>query len=206
MIFDLYSEFNHERDESGACVLIQGLQALPNDDSCLDDDQEYWYERTPYRRIPFSSCEGGTRLDRGNPHICPGIRAHGALFWWTIILIPFAFTSLVVYWYYRRSGLARGSVFRIFAQRLILIPLFPCRMIRLPGESAPLGRIGAGSSDVMSTLASVPWFLIGLVGIAYESIASMVESATLNYRSRRGYRDVPVDEDAQVLRFEDEEY
>lgn len=108
------SEFNHERDQSGKCVLMPNLQALPDDGSCLVDEEEYWYERTPYRRIPFSSCEGGTRLDRGTPHICPGLRAHGALFWWTMIMIPFAFTALVGYWYYRRSGLARGLVPLLF--------------------------------------------------------------------------------------------
>lgn len=79
-------------------------------------------------------------------------------------------------------------------------------MIRLPGDNGMVNRGGAGGGDWMSTVASVPWFLIGLAGIAWEGVASAVESATLNYRSRRGYRDVPVDEDAQVLRFEDEEY
>ena len=56
-------------------------------------------------------------------------------------------------------------------------------------------------------LASVPWFLVGLGGIAYEWIAEKVESAYIQLRGRRGYgyRNVAVDEDAQILRFEDEE-
>lgn len=57
----------------------------------------------------------------------------------------------------------------------------------------------------MSTLASVPWFLIGLAGIAWEYVATQLESSPLDFRTRRGYRDLPVDEDAQVLRFEDED-
>ena len=57
----------------------------------------------------------------------------------------------------------------------------------------------------MSTLASVPWFLIGVIGIAWESVSSAYESVMFNFRSRGGYRGVPVDEDAQILRFEDEE-
>lgn len=77
------------------------------------------------------------------------------------------------------------------------------RTIRLPGDySSGFRRSGSG---VLDTLASVPWFLIGLAGIAYEYVASKLESFSMGYRSRRGYRDLPVDEDAQILRFEDEE-
>ena len=57
----------------------------------------------------------------------------------------------------------------------------------------------------MSTLASVPWYLLGLAGIAWEYVSSSVDSLTASFHSRRGYRDLPVDEDAQILRFEDEE-
>jgi hypothetical protein len=81
--------------------------------------------------------------------------------------------------------------------------LIRVRTIRLPGDSGPYR--GGGDSGVLSTLASVPWFLIGVVGIAWESVTSAFESLTLNYRTRRGYRNVPVDEDAQILRFQDEE-
>jgi hypothetical protein len=55
----------------------------------------------------------------------------------------------------------------------------------------------------METLASVPWFVIGIAGIAWEWVLSQLDSR--GFRSRQGYRDLPVDEDAQVLRFEDEE-
>ena len=58
---------------------------------------------------------------------------------------------------------------------------------------------------MLDTVASVPWFLLGLAGIAYEYVASNVDGLVSGVRSRRGYRDVPVDEDAQILRFEDEE-
>jgi hypothetical protein len=56
----------------------------------------------------------------------------------------------------------------------------------------------------MSTVASVPWFLFGLAGIAWEYVAERLERLPLGFRSRRGYRDLPVDPDAQILRFEDE--
>jgi hypothetical protein len=81
---------------------------------------------------------------------------------------------------------------------------FSCfRYIRLPGDR----RYAGGFSDggFIDTLASVPWFLIGIAGVAWEWVVSTVESTSNNYRTRRGYRDIPVDEDAQILRFEDEE-
>jgi hypothetical protein len=106
------SEFNYVKDDAGKCVLVPGTTPLPDDDSCRDDE-DYWYERTAYRKIPYSSCEDGERPDRGPRHLCFGIRAHGALFWWSIILLPFMFTALVAYWYYRRMGLARGYVLRL---------------------------------------------------------------------------------------------
>jgi len=74
--------------------------------------------------------------------------------------------------------------------------------IRLPGDNS-IGY-GQGSGSLV-TLASVPWFLIGVIGITWEHALSLFGLATAGYRSRRGYRDVPVDEDAQILHFEDEE-
>ena len=122
------------------------------------------------------------RLDRGTRHTCPGFKSHGTFFWLFILIIPFGFTALVGYYYYRKSGRARGT-------------------IRLPGDAARSSF--AADSDWLDTLASVPWFIVGLAGIAWEWVVSQTDSMGL--RSRRGYRDVPVDEDAQILRFEDEE-
>ena len=89
--------------------MISGLSPLASDDTCRNDE-EFWYERTPYRKVPISSCEGGTRLDRGTEHRCPGLRGHGFFFWLFVLMVPFMFTALIAYWYYRRMGLARGSV------------------------------------------------------------------------------------------------
>jgi hypothetical protein len=97
-------------NSEGECVLIPGLQPLPSDDSECWEGADYWYDRTAYRKIPYSTCEGGLELHHGDKHVCPGFKAHGAGFWWTIILLPFGITALVAYWYYRRSGLARGYV------------------------------------------------------------------------------------------------
>ena len=58
-------------------------------------------------------------------------------------------------------------------------------------------------SGAFATLASVPWYLFGLAGIAWEWLAERFDNVAM--RSRQGYRNVPIDEDAQILRFEDEE-
>lgn len=164
-------------------MLVEGTQPLPDDDSCRGNEQ-YWYERTPYRRIPHSSCEDGERPDRGRRHLCPGVSGHGFFFWAFVLMVPFAFTTLIATWYYKRSGLATGT-------------------IRLPGDGRP--RFGASDAGFVETLASVPWFVIGIANVAFEVAAEWVRDATLPLRRRRGYRDVPVDEDAQILRFADEE-
>ena len=76
------------------------------------------------------------------------------------------------------------------------------RTIRLPGDGSRGFDQGSGA---LATLASVPWFLIGVIGIAWEHASSLLGSMTGGYGARRGYRDLPVDEDAQILHFEDEE-
>ncbi|KAF9524397.1 Oligoxyloglucan reducing end-specific cellobiohydrolase [Crepidotus variabilis] len=175
---DFECEFNHVKNANDDCVLVPGTTPLEDDGTCRGDD-EYWYERTPYRKIPFSTCVEGYRPDRGKEHQCPGFRSKGAFFWLFMLILPFGFTALVAYYYYRKSGLARGT-------------------IRLPGDRG--GTFGEGG--VMDTLASIPWFILGLGGIAFEWLSSQLEPL---FRSRSGYRDVPIDEDAQILRFEDEE-
>ncbi|KAH9479087.1 vacuolar protein sorting/targeting protein PEP1 [Psilocybe cubensis] len=177
---DFECEFNYVKNANDECVLVPGTTPLPDDDSC-SNGEDFWYERTPYRKIPFSSCVDGYRPDRGAEHVCPGFKSKGGWFWFLMLLLPFGFTALVAYYYYRKSGLARGT-------------------IRLPGDSRPAY---GGDTGVLATLASVPWFIIGLAGIAWEWVVSRAD--THLFRSRRGYRNVPIDEDAQILRFEDDE-
>ena len=96
-------------------MLIPGTKPLPSVNSCKNGEQ-YGNLLSAYRLIPYSSCEGGIRLDHGTPYVCPRSGAHGVFFWMIVVLIPFAFTALVgyYYYYYRRSGLARGLVFGPF--------------------------------------------------------------------------------------------
>ncbi|KAF8579723.1 Oligoxyloglucan reducing end-specific cellobiohydrolase [Ramaria rubella] len=174
---DFECEFNHVRNAEGVCVLGAGLDTLPSDDYACRRGDDYWYDRTAYRKIPYSSCEGGSRPDHGVQHICPGPKAHGFFFWLFVLVLPFAFCALAGWWYTQKSGLSRGT-------------------IRLPDH-----RKSFSDSGPLATLASVPYFVVGLVGIAWEYVMSRAP----RLQSRRGYRNVPVDEDAQVLVFEDED-
>jgi hypothetical protein len=79
------------------------------------------------------------------------------------------------------------------------------RTIRLPGADAGRGPLRtSGESGVLDTIASIPWFIVGIAGIAMEWVSSRLD--TTAWRAQRGYRNVPIDEDAQILRFEDEEH
>ncbi|KAJ7626363.1 vacuolar protein sorting/targeting protein 10 [Mycena polygramma] len=176
---DFECEFNYYKNEDDECVLAPGTTPLGNDDWCRGNE-DYWYERTAYRKISYSSCEGGDRPDRGDRHQCPGFAGHSGFFWFMVIMFPIVFVATVAWWYYNRSGLARGT-------------------IRLPGDGSGFGHHSGGALD---TLASIPWFLIGITGIAWEWTTSQFRTA---FPIRRGYRNIPVDEDAQILRFEDEE-
>jgi hypothetical protein len=174
---DFECEYNHMRQD-GVCVLIPGEKPLPDDDSC-QDASGFWYERTAYRKIAHSTCEDG----RGAKHICPGFAGHGAAFWWTLFALPFVFTAAVAWWWHRTRGFGGA--------------------IRLPGGdySRPIG----GGSSVVDTITSIPWFVVGIAGIAWEWVASRVSDMSQGSGARRGYRNVAVDEDAQVLRFQDDD-
>lgn len=108
---DFECEFNHYRDASGNCVLHSGLTALAaNEAEQCAVDGDYWYDQTNVRKIPFSSCDGGSRPDRGSRHICStSLKRHGFFWWTTIVLSPFALAALVGYWWMVRSkGRAGG--------------------------------------------------------------------------------------------------
>ena len=115
------SEFNFVKDDKDQCVPVPGTTPRPDDDSC-SNGEDYWYQRTAYRKIPYSSCENGDTRNLGTRHVCPGFKAHSALFWMFMILIPFGFTALVAYYYYRRKGMTRGYV---FSDRFNHSPILP---------------------------------------------------------------------------------
>jgi ferric-dicitrate binding protein FerR (iron transport regulator) len=86
----------------GECELIAGQSPLPADPytSC-EAGEESWYERTPYRKIAYSRCEGGPRPDHGAAHACPRRSAEApsgrGFRWWLLVLaVPFAAAAAAV--------------------------------------------------------------------------------------------------------------
>ncbi|KAJ7145743.1 signal sequence binding protein [Mycena epipterygia] len=105
---DFECEFNYYKNAEDECVLTPGTSPLPSEELC-QDDAEYWYERTAYRKIAFSSCEDGERLDRGPRHSCLRSNSHTG-FWFFVLLAAVLAVAFVGYWYY--AGIP-PSVFRV---------------------------------------------------------------------------------------------
>ncbi|KAK7442773.1 vacuolar protein sorting/targeting protein PEP1 [Stygiomarasmius scandens] len=155
---DFECEFGHVRDENDECALAPGAASLEDDSAGqCDHGEDSWYGRTAYRKISYSSCEGGDRPDRGPPHPCPAApdeqeddgenepegRRHSVLFWWTVFLIPVVFcVGVYGIWYYCFSGRVEGR-------------------IQLFDDS---------DDGLVVKLASIPSFLLGLVRGTYEGM------------------------------------
>jgi hypothetical protein len=158
-------------------VLVDGAQALSVNtewEQC-DGGAQYWYERTAYRKIPYSTCEGGDRPDRGKRHDCPGLiggAGLSGLFWGSIAILPFAFAGLGGWWWYNQSQKPGG--------------------IRLGDHRA----FGGGESGWLGTLASVPYFLVGVGPVAWAWVERKVPFLDGLF-IRRPYRQVPIDDDGE---------
>ena len=189
------SEFNYYRDASGACVLVEGATALSSNteyEQC-DGYESSWYDRTAYRKIPYSSCEGGDRPDRGSQHACPGLIGGpglSGLFWGSIAILPFACAGVAGWWWYTKGGhtgyMMSNKLFASFADE--------DRSIRLADHRA-FG--GDGGTGVLSTLASVPYFLIGVTRAGWAWVERKVPFLEDLFAKRAPYRQVPIDDDGE---------
>lgn len=178
---DARSEFNHVRNSQGQCVLVEGATPLASDEVCSWDD-EFWYERTAYRKSPHSKCEGGLRLDRGTKHLCAHRKGHGFFYWTSVLIAPFLVAGLFALWWDRR----RHTVTRR-------------GRIHLP-EPGDYSHSDSPLDQAKGILLSVPWALVGLFNAASAKVTNMLP------RSRRanGYRNLSLDDDAELLREDDE--
>ncbi|CDS81921.1 related to VPS10 domain-containing receptor SorCS1 precursor [Sporisorium scitamineum] len=198
---DFECEFNHFRDASGKCVLYPGVSPLSTDEAsqCWAADSDgYWYERTNVRKIPYSSCTGGSRPDRGTKHVCSNnLAGHGFLWWATVIVCPFGLAGLVGYWWAKkqssRTGLGTGR-------------------IRLPDSST---RLYGPDSELAQNLASVPRFVVGALSAGLARLREVASDRVPFVRNRLnrsrgaygGYRHLSTDEDAAMLPdFEEDEF
>ncbi|GAA5963481.1 hypothetical protein JCM3765_006251 [Sporobolomyces pararoseus] len=207
---DFECEFNYRPDDSsnggGECKLVPGAKPLDSDPDSFcknpyNDGEPFWYERTPYRKIPHSQCQGGLSLDKGSRHVCPGVgrgfKNRSGFFWTTVAILPFGIATLAAIWWNRRRN-GRG--------------------IRGGGGRIRLPEPGEGNrSGLQEFLISIPWFLIGVVGSLNAYIKDL-EIPWLSDRlrnSRRGggggsrnyYRTVRLDDslDAELLGDYDDE-
>ncbi|PWN42574.1 Oligoxyloglucan reducing end-specific cellobiohydrolase [Ceraceosorus guamensis] len=141
---DFECEFNHYLDPegSGRCLQYPGTTLPPPhvEEQCLAyGNEDYYFDRTSVRKIPYSSCIGGDRPDRGRRHSCPAsLRGHGFFWWSTVILSPFALAGLVGSWWLKRHR-SRGY-----------------GAIHLPDARDYV------DGKLVDTIASVPAFVIGV--------------------------------------------
>ncbi|KAF3938421.1 Sortilin [Dactylella cylindrospora] len=70
---DFECAYNYELLNGGICQLVEGLQPEDPETGCAENPNQFeWFDPTPYRKIPLSTCSGGRELDRGDSHSCPG--------------------------------------------------------------------------------------------------------------------------------------
>lgn len=116
---DYECAYNYERQPHGECKLVEGQSPIDALDYCKanPDAVEYW-DATPYRRIPLTTCQGGMEMElTGSVRPCPGkeedfSRKHGmsgiALFF--VIVLPIAMAGGVGYWVYKNWDGAFGRI------------------------------------------------------------------------------------------------
>ncbi|KAG2146361.1 hypothetical protein DEU56DRAFT_971534 [Suillus clintonianus] len=198
---DFECEFNYIRNKDGKCVLIPGASPLAPNDSCRNRE-DYWYERTAYRKVSYSTCEGGDRIDQGTQHLCPDIPNPD-------IPNPDIPNPDIPSPDIPNSDIPNPDIPNhnlghsvMFWMMVILFPFVITALavawwynkskmargsISLP-EDDDLPGSGSG---VFATLTSVPLVMLGFLGIAFKY--------AMGYRARRKDRGVSSDEDSQVL-------
>ncbi|KAJ2987123.1 hypothetical protein NUW58_g4677 [Xylaria curta] len=107
---DYECDYNYELDSHNYCTLVSGRQPKDPEQQCRDDPEAIEYrEPTGLRRIPLTTCKGGT-FDPKNVfkvHPCPGHeeefnKQHGvsgiAIFF--AVVVPIVVAGLVGWWVY----------------------------------------------------------------------------------------------------------
>ncbi|POS74967.1 vacuolar protein sorting/targeting protein PEP1 [Diaporthe helianthi] len=71
---DYECDYNFELGKHGSCQLVKGFEPVDHVQWCKDDPSRLeYFESTGYRKIPLSTCQDGTELDKqGGVHPCPG--------------------------------------------------------------------------------------------------------------------------------------
>lgn len=176
---DYECDFNYQRIGDGTCELVPGYDPPDHQAMCSENKgQKTWWVPTGYRKIPLSTCDGGSEFDKIVEKPCPGYeeefrRAHGlggfAVF--AIVLVCLGAAGGVGYFvwdqYQKRGGLSGLG----FGQ------------IRL-GESLSSVPGGMGRSSGENPLITIPVAIIaGVVAVA----KALPLLATSLLRSAKGY-------------------
>ncbi|KAH9873953.1 vacuolar protein sorting/targeting protein PEP1 [Plenodomus lingam] len=68
---DYECAYNYERKPGGECEKIPGLELADPKEVCSKGAKEWW-DPSPYRKIPLSTCQGKEMDQIGEVHACPG--------------------------------------------------------------------------------------------------------------------------------------
>ncbi|PFH60675.1 hypothetical protein XA68_10545 [Ophiocordyceps unilateralis] len=116
---DYECAYNYELDQHGQCRLVAGLKPLAGEEWCAKHpNATSWFEPTGYRKVPLSTCRGGTELDKtSTEHACKGHeeefekkhRTSGAVIF-LAVTIPFALAGAVGWYVYRNWDGKLGQI------------------------------------------------------------------------------------------------
>ncbi|KAI9171505.1 Vacuolar protein sorting-associated protein [Paramyrothecium foliicola] len=116
---DYECAYNYELDNSGQCVLVQGLEAISGEEWCKQNpNATSWYEPTGYRKLPLSTCSGGNEMDKtSTEHPCVGHeeefekkhRTSGFVIFLAVV-IPFGLAAAVGWYVYRNWNGKFGQI------------------------------------------------------------------------------------------------
>jgi hypothetical protein len=104
------SAYNFERQPNGECHQIEGLTLPDASLVCKNKGVTEYWDNSPFRKIPLSTCEHGTEFDKqgGGPHPCPGFeddfqKKHGISGFgiFMAVVIPFAAAGGIGYYVWR---------------------------------------------------------------------------------------------------------
>jgi len=139
---DYECDYNFERTAAGDCQLVPGLKPKDPEEICRANPEiDTWFEVSGYRKLPLSTCEGGTELDKAvESHACPGHEDEyrkkngisGAALFFAIVL-PIAAAAIVGWFAWKQLESRFGR-------------------IRLGDETPRVGGIGGGASSRLSSM------------------------------------------------------
>ncbi|KAK9461494.1 uncharacterized protein V1516DRAFT_676125 [Lipomyces oligophaga] len=103
---DYECDLNYALANDGTCKLVDGFNPPNHENQCVQNpNQVEWFEPTGYRKIPLSTCDGGTLLDQMTAHPCAGHeddfnKLHGhknRFFIFLLVLLPFIMGSVIAW-------------------------------------------------------------------------------------------------------------